>query len=69
MKLNTKQLDFLTEVINIGIGRSANVLNKIVSDRVKLNVPVIRLMHVDEIICILDPVDGEDMFLVSMVFM
>lgn len=49
MVLNDKQLDYLKEMINIGIGRSANVLNQIVKNRVILKVPEIHIISVDEI--------------------
>ena len=68
MILSDQQFDFLTEIINIGIGRSANVLNKIVKSRVKLYVPKIQLLPVDELARHIDPKSGGDMSLVSMSF-
>lgn len=49
MNLNEKQMDVLTELINIGIGRSANILNQIVNNRVMLKVPKIQLINVSDL--------------------
>jgi chemotaxis protein CheC len=49
MNLTELQLDFLKEIINIGIGRSANVLNQVVKNKVILKVPVVQLIKIDEI--------------------
>lgn len=39
------QIDHLKEIINIGIGRSANQLNKIVKNRVTLAVPRVLIIE------------------------
>jgi chemotaxis protein CheC len=68
MNLTPQQFDFLTEIINIGIGRSANVLNKIVKNRVMLRVPKIQLMKIDDLAQYIDPQSLNEMSLVSMGF-
>jgi len=49
MYLSENQLDYLKEIINIGVGRSANVLNKVVKNRVTLQVPIVQIIKVGEI--------------------
>jgi chemotaxis protein CheC len=49
MQLSELQLDYLKEIINIGVGRSANVLNKVVKNRVMLQVPIVEMIKVQEI--------------------
>lgn len=49
MKLSEEQIDYLKEIINIGIGRSASVLNKVVKNRVTLKVPVLQIIRVSEL--------------------
>jgi chemotaxis protein CheC len=49
MQLTELQLDYLKEIINIGVGRSADVLNKVVKNRVLLQVPVVQVIKVSEI--------------------
>lgn len=49
MNLTDIQLDFLKEIINIGVGHSASMLNKVVKNKVVLKVPVVQLLKIDEI--------------------
>jgi len=49
MYLSDIQLDFLKEIINIGVGRSASVLNKVVKNRVTLQVPIVQIVKLNDI--------------------
>ena len=49
MNLNELQLDYLKEIINIGIGKSANLLNQVVKNKVVLKVPVVQIIKIEEI--------------------
>lgn len=49
MILTDNQIDYLKEIINVGIGRSANVLNKVVKNRVILKVPVVQMIKISEL--------------------
>ncbi|RPH29040.1 MAG: hypothetical protein EHM93_17910 [Bacteroidales bacterium] len=49
MILSEEQLDYFKEIINIGIGRSANTLNSIVENRVTLKVPAVQLIRVSDL--------------------
>jgi chemotaxis protein CheC len=49
MNLSETQLDSLKEIINIGIGKSASVLNKVVKNRVQLKVPTVQIIKISEL--------------------
>lgn len=68
MNLTEQQSDFLTEIINIGIGRSANVLNKIVKNRVSLRVPKIELINVANVNKHFNSESNTEMSMVSLGF-
>lgn len=48
MNITDAQLDALTELINIGVGRAAGILNQMIQFPVQLEVPEIRILSVDE---------------------
>ncbi len=48
MKLSDKQIDALTEVISIGMGRGAGVLNTMLESHVSLQAPQVRILELDE---------------------
>ena len=41
------QVDVISEMINIGVGRSASILNEMVRARVQLQVPIVRVLAPD----------------------
>ena len=41
MLLNNEQLDLFTELINIGVGKAAKLLNELISSPIKLSIPKI----------------------------
>jgi chemotaxis protein CheC len=47
--LTAEQLDALQEIVNIGIGRAASMLNEMVDARIVLEVPIIRLLNASEL--------------------
>ena len=47
--LTPKQQDALTEVINIGLGRAAGMLNDMVNARVYLRVPTVKAFRMDQL--------------------
>lgn len=48
MNLTPSQLDILQEIINIGVGRAANVLNEMIAAHIRLQVPAIKVLsHLD----------------------
>jgi chemotaxis protein CheC len=44
MQLLPSQIDSLKEMVNIGVGHAAGVLNAMLNSRVRLNVPLVELM-------------------------
>ena len=44
MSLSSLQLDIMQELINIGVGRAAGMLNQMVNTHIQLQVPVLRVL-------------------------
>ncbi len=55
MNFNQDQIDALTEVINIGIGRAAASLSELVQERIELAAPRVQIHRVEELPEILKP--------------
>ncbi|NVO09640.1 MAG: hypothetical protein HXX16_06740 [Bacteroidales bacterium] len=68
MKLSEDQIDYLKEIINIGIGRSANTLNKIVKNKVTLKAPILQIITFQEFNSKLGPSTDNLLSIVSMDF-
>lgn len=49
MPLNSFQLDILQELINIGVGRAAGMLNQMVNTHIQLQVPELRVLNQAEL--------------------
>ncbi len=49
------QLDVLTEIINVGVGKSAGQLNKLLGKRVHLHVPTVEIISGDEFLKRMQP--------------
>ena len=49
MQLLPSQIDSLKEMVNIGVGHAAGVLNAMLNSRVRLQVPVVELMSYEEL--------------------
>lgn len=49
INLNTQQLDMITEIVNVGIGRSASVLNTMLDSHISLRVPEVMLFSPDDL--------------------
>ena len=50
MTLDEKQIDAITEIINIGIGKGAAILNTMLHSHIHLNVPQVNVLLPDELI-------------------
>lgn len=66
MILEKKIRDALTELIGIGIGKAADVLNTMLDSHIALSAPSIRIVPSDELIGILIKNDGTDLSAVHM---
>ncbi|MFC2089815.1 chemotaxis protein CheC [Bacteroidota bacterium] len=49
MKISDVQLDTLKEIINIGVGKSASSLNRIVNKRISLQVPTVDIVEYNQV--------------------
>ena len=49
MTVTANELDVLTEMINIGMGRGANVLNAMLDSHIQLTVPEVRFLSLEEL--------------------
>lgn len=49
MQLTAFQLDILQELINIGVGRAAGMLNRMVETHIQLQVPELRVMSTEDL--------------------
>jgi len=49
MKLSPSQIDSLREMVNIGVGHAAGVLNAMLNSRVQLHVPIVEMMSYEQL--------------------
>lgn len=63
-----EQIDKLRELINIGVGRGAAVLNTMLNSHIKLHVPFIKLLPYEDIVKEIDNIDTARLSSVSMLF-
>ena len=52
MKLTEEEVDILTELINIGVGKAAGVLNQMTQLHINLHIPSVQLLTVDEMVAL-----------------
>ncbi|MDD9942893.1 MAG: hypothetical protein OXU20_17770 [Myxococcales bacterium] len=68
MGLSARHADAFTELLNIGVGRAAAQLNRLVNSSIELNVPVVELVSAGNVAhCIGEP-DKDDVTLVEITF-
>ena len=69
MQLTEEQLDILQELVNIGVGRAAGVLNEMIGSPICLRIPYIQLLSPDELLSDLEiRFDGDLLSTVSLNF-
>lgn len=49
MHLTADQIDALQEIINIGVGRAASMLNEMIESRIILEIPYIKVLNLEEL--------------------
>lgn len=49
MKLTAGQLDVLKEMVNIGVDQAAGILNEMIEFRIRLQIPVVKLLTLPEL--------------------
>lgn len=50
MEFDNKNIDILKELINIGVGRGASVLNTLLNSFIELDVPEIKVVKIDDLL-------------------
>jgi chemotaxis protein CheC len=68
MKVTSYQIDALTELINIGVGRAAGMLNQILEAHIHLQVPSVMIFPHSQIESVLSNVATTRLSVVSLVF-
>jgi chemotaxis protein CheC len=68
MNLRPEHIDALKELINIGVGRAAGVLNQMVHSHIVLQIPMVRVLTVGELRQVLPGMVGESVAAVQLGF-
>ena len=68
MKVTSYQVDALTELINIGVGRAAGMLNQILEAHIQLQVPSVKIFPHSQIEHVLNNVATTPLSVVSLAF-
>ncbi len=68
MNLTEDQIDAIREIINIGVGKSAAILNKMINKHIKLQVPYVEFTKVDKIINIINHSTEDELSSVNLSF-
>lgn len=50
MQLNESHIDALTEIINIGVGKAANILNMMTGNHISLQIPEVKILDPEELL-------------------
>jgi len=68
MNLSSYQLDVLQELINIGVGKAAGMLNRMVATHVQLQVPELEVLSLDDMVAHYDAKDADTFAAVKLAF-
>jgi chemotaxis protein CheC len=68
MQLTPIQIDILQELINIGVGRAASMLNRMVATHIRLHVPEVRVLNTQELLDLYQAQGAEQFAAVSLTF-
>lgn len=68
MKFSQQQIDVLKELINIGVGKGASVLNTMLHAHIELRVPLVELMNREQMIAYLNSFEGDQLAVVNLPF-
>ncbi len=68
MNMTPEQIDALKELINIGVGRAAGMLNQMVNIRVHLKVPFVRVLMLSNLVSELEELGSENLSTVKLNF-
>jgi len=68
MNMTPEQIDALKELINIGVGRAAAMLNQMVNIRVHLKVPVVKILMLSNLVPEFEELESEHLAMVRLNF-
>lgn len=68
MNLSENQIDLIRETINIGVGRSAAILNKMINKHIRLQVPYVAFAELEKIKELFSPTPDEELSSVNLNF-
>ena len=68
MSMTPEQIDALKELINIGVGRAAAMLNQMVNIRVHLKVPFVKILMLSNLVSELEEIGSEHLATVRLNF-
>jgi len=68
MVISAQYIDAVTELVNIGMGKGANMLNKLLESHIKLRAPVIHLIEEEDLSRELQQYINQELFTVQMGF-
>jgi len=68
MNVSTEQLDAIREMINIGVGRAAGILNQITNSHIHLQIPIVKLLIPQSLRCELNDLRQDLLSMVSLDF-
>ena len=67
-QISDMQLDIFRELVNIGIGKSAHVLNSVVGSHIKLSVPDLQFLSAKELEEIIEDQSSDQLTSVKLTF-
>lgn len=68
MNISAYQLDVLQELINIGVGKAAGMLNRMVDTHINLQVPELRILSLENLVAHYDAKDMDTFAAVKLAF-
>jgi chemotaxis protein CheC len=68
MKISQENMDAISELVNIGMGKGADMLNKLLESHIMLKTPVVRLVEEAELKRAMQQYVDQDLFVVQMGF-
>lgn len=67
-KFSEQQIDVLRELINIGVGKGASILNTMLQAHIKLRVPFVQILKRKELVEYMHTLGHEDLAIVNLAF-
>ncbi|MHA2298931.1 MAG: chemotaxis protein CheC [Candidatus Hodarchaeales archaeon] len=68
IRLTADQIDVLAEILNIGIGQAANILNQMIQSHIKLSLPSVQLCSTDNLLKSINRPESEQFTFIRILF-